>query len=215
MPKTRCFDNNSQQYDQWFDEHSIIFEAELAALRTLMPDNLLNGLEVGVGTGRFAKQLNIKIGIEPSHSMAAIANNSEISVINAVAEQLPFLDKKFDLVLMVTVICFLDDVQKALTEAYRVLQTNGSIIVGFIDKDSDLGKQYMDTREQSLFYKDAVFHSASEVISYIEQAGFTAVISKQALIPLLPENTILDGYGQGAFVAIRGIKYASNEHSLS
>lgn len=58
---------------------------------------------------------------------------------------------------MVTVICFLDDVLQAFKEAYRVLKPGGYILVGFIDKESVLGRQYMEKREKSLFYQDAVF----------------------------------------------------------
>lgn len=38
-----------------------------------------NGLEVGIGTGRFAIPLGITTGIEPSAAMAAIAAKSGIS----------------------------------------------------------------------------------------------------------------------------------------
>jgi len=31
------------------------------------------GIEIGVGTGRFASQLGIKLGLEPSKSMASLA----------------------------------------------------------------------------------------------------------------------------------------------
>ncbi len=206
MPKTKSFDRYSCEYDKWFDEHSATYEAELAVIRESMPSYSENGLEVGIGTGRFAIPLGITTGIEPSAAMAAIAERSGISVVSAVAEQLPFEDNQFDLVLMVTVICFLDDVLRAFTEAYRVLKPGGYILVGFIDKESVLGRQYMEKREKSLFYQDAVFYSASEVLSFLRQAGFSSVVSKQTLIPALPNDAILDGYGQGAFVVIKGIK---------
>ncbi|NCB56862.1 MAG: class I SAM-dependent methyltransferase [Gammaproteobacteria bacterium] len=206
MPKTKSFDEHSHEYDQWFDEHSEIYEAELAVIREFMCSYSGNGLEVGIGTGRFAIPLGITTGIEPSVAMAAIAAKSGISVFSAVAEQLPFEDNQFDLVLMVTVICFLDDVLQAFKEAFRVLKPGGYILVGFIDKESVLGRQYMEKREKSLFYQDAVFYSAPEVLSFLRQAGFSSLVSKQTLIPASPNDTILDGYGQGAFVVMQGIK---------
>lgn len=206
MPKTRPFDRYSSEYDKWFDEHSAIYEAELAVIREFMHSYSGNGLEVGIGTGRFAIPLGITTGIEPSVAMAAVAARSGISVFSAVAEQLPFEDDQFDLVLMVTVICFLDDVLQAFSEAYRVLKPGGSVLVGFIDKESVLGRQYMEKREKSLFYQEAVFYSAKEVMSFLRQVGFSSVVSKQTLLPVPPEDVILDGYGQGAFVVMKGVK---------
>ena len=47
------------------------------------------------------------------------------------AESLPFADSQFDFVLMFTTICFLDDIETAFNEVYRVLKSGGSLIIGF------------------------------------------------------------------------------------
>ena len=82
--------------------------------------------------------------------MAARARLLGIDVRAGVAEDLPFGDGAFDFVLMVTTICFLDDVPKAFREARRVIRPGGSIVIGFIDRESTLGKEYERGRSGSL-----------------------------------------------------------------
>ena len=42
---------------------------------------------------------------------------------------MPFHDRQFDLILLVTVICFVDDVSTLFRELRRVLKTDGQLIV--------------------------------------------------------------------------------------
>lgn len=212
MPKTEPFDKYSDEYDLWFEKNVELYEAELEAIRQLIPPHGSEGLEVGVGSGKFALPLGIKIGVEPSENMAARARMQGVEVYPGVAEKLPFSDNKFDFILMVTTICFVDDVLKSFREAYRVLKPSGYIIVGFIDKESELGKKYDADKEQSKFYKDAVFFSAQEVETYLKRAGFEIEKIRQTLIPGELTETILDGFGKGAFVVIKGV--ASEPHQF-
>jgi ubiquinone/menaquinone biosynthesis C-methylase UbiE len=69
--------------------------------------------------------------VEPSEKIAIKAEKQGVRVFSNVAEDLPFTDYEFDFVLMVTTICFVDDILKSFMEAFRVLKTCGSIIVGF------------------------------------------------------------------------------------
>ena len=43
---------------------------------------------------------------------------------------LPFRDASFDVVLVVTVLCFADDPQRVVNEAFRVLRPDGRVILG-------------------------------------------------------------------------------------
>jgi len=206
MPRIEPFEKYSDEYDQWFDTHIDLYAAELDALRRLMPPAAAEGLEVGVGSGKFAVPLGIKVGVEPSEHMAHKARLQGIDVHAGVAEKLPFADGLFAFVVMVTTICFVDDVAASLREAFRVLKTDGFIIVGFVDRESELGKQYAAKKESSRFYKDACFFSAPEVLKYLEESGFGVTNILQTLVPGEPSKTVLEGFGRGAFVAIKGIK---------
>src|SRR3989337_3951512 len=154
----QIFDELAQEYDKWFDESRCAYESEVLALRKFIPKNG-KGLEVGVGTGRFAIPLGVKIGVEPAKAMADIARKRGIIVVEAMAEDLPFDDASFDFVLMVTTICFLQNPIRGLEEAKRVLKPGGYMIIGMIDKESPLGRIYEAKKNNSKFYRHA--HSYS------------------------------------------------------
>ena len=120
MKKFDPFESFAQEYDEWFDKNRFVYESELNAVKELLPISK-NGIEVGVGSGRFAAPFNIKVGVDPSKEMAVIAQKRGIKVIEGVAESLPFLDSQFDFVLMADTIYLLEDIKKSFKEAYRVL----------------------------------------------------------------------------------------------
>jgi len=206
VASTKPFDEYSEQYDAWFEKHIDLYLAELNAVRQLMPADTSEGLEVGVGTGRFAVPLGISAGIEPSEQMAVKAESQGIRVYRGTAEQLPFAENSFRYVLLVTAICFVDDIRASFSEVFRVLKPEGIIIVGFIDKESDLGRMYEAHRNENVFYKDAVFYSSDEVLSLLKEAGFTDLSSRQTLLPGDKKLGVEKGFGRGAFTVISGKK---------
>ena len=135
------FDEFSTEYDEWFDEHPYAFQSEVEAIRRFIPERGL-GIEIGVGTGRFASQLGISLGVELSEAMASIARTRGIEVYQAHTEQLPFDTDHFDFALMVTTLCFVEDPGKALDEVLRILKPGGNFILGIIDRETKLGKLY-------------------------------------------------------------------------
>jgi ubiquinone/menaquinone biosynthesis C-methylase UbiE len=209
VPNISPFENNTERYEMWFERHNAAYNAEIRAIRRLIPDRG-SGLEIGVGTGRFAIPFNIKTGVEPSKSMAEIARKRKINVVEAVAEKLPFEDSSFDFALMVTSICFVDDIELSFKEAYRVLKDRGSLIVGFVDRNSPLGRIYEKNREKSVFYRSAKFYSSDEVITYLKKAGFKSFTCVQTIFHHLDEvrdnEEIKEGCGEGSFVVIRAMK---------
>ncbi len=206
MARTRPFEEHSDRYDAWFEKHRDAYQAELAAIRQVMPPPPARGMEMGVGSGKFAAPLGIKIGVEPAEKMALKAEEQGIRVFRQVAENLPFAGAEFDFVLMVTTLCFVDDILKSFQEAFRVLKPEGCLIVGFVNRESELGKTYSANRNKSVFYKDATFVSAEEVRRYLKEAGYETLTFRQTLIPGEEQKTVLDGYGKGAFVVAKGIK---------
>lgn len=208
MPGVGDFDKNVDQYEQWFLDHPFAYVSELHAVRELLPQGG-EGMEAGVGTGRFAAPLGIRRGIEPSKAMAAVAGKRGVEATAGVAENLPFQDNQFDFVLMVTTVCFLDDIDLAFKEAERVLKPGGSFLVGFVDRESPLGREYLKRRDRSAFYKQATFYSADEVVSHMQQAGFSGFTFRQTLFGPLDRmekaDPVKEGYGEGSFVVVRGM----------
>jgi len=207
LPKVEPFDRYADRYDGWFDRHRAIYESELRAVRRLLPAGV--GLEVGVGSGRFASPLGVRLGVDPSDRMLEKALGRGVDVVKAVGEVLPVRDSCLDYVLMVTTVCFLDDVVSAFREVYRVLKPGGSVVVGFIDRESTLGKLYNRRRRDSVFYRVAVFYSVDEVVSMLRKTGFRSFEFVQTIFHGLQHGEVeevREGYGEGSFVVVRAVK---------
>lgn len=211
MLVTELFDKNVKDYEAWFERYPEVYESELAAIREHMaqlPENI-RGIEVGVGTGRFAQPLGIKEGIEPSEEMAKKAAEKNIEIVKGFAEQLPYADLQFDFVLFVTV-CHLENVKLAIKQAQRVLKPKGSIIVGFLDKDMPIAKKYSEERQYSTFFRKAKFYSVHYIKQLMKETGFKNLEIRQTLFGEL--DSIKDiqspkpGYGEGSFVVVRATK---------
>lgn len=206
MPVVTAFEEHTPEYDQWFDTHEPVYQAELAALRKFVPATG-RGIEVGVGTGRFAVPLGMTLGIDPSRRMLQLARQRGVRVCQAVGERLPFRDGQFDLVLLVTVICFVDDVPTLPRELRRVLKRDGQLIIGFINRDSELGRRYQRRKEASAFYQDARFYSVEEVATWVKEAGFGSLRFCQTLCgpsndPSAANQDVREGHGEGSFVVL-------------
>lgn len=209
MPRIDPFEQHPERYDVWFDKHPKAFDAEQRALRALVPSTG-RGLEIGVGTGRFAEALGIEEGVDPSPEMLRRARERGIQVQDGKAEQLPYEDASFDYAVLVTTVCFVDDLNGALTEACRVLKPTGALVIGMVDRESALGQRYRKQHDQNPFYRPAHFWTADEVVRAMRQAGFEGFAFRQTLFDGLngtddPEP-VTAGYEEGAFVVLRGRK---------
>ena len=206
MAKIKPFEDYSEEYDEWFDRNYAKYQAELRALRLIIPLNK-NGLEVGVGSGKFAAPLAVKTGVDPSPKMLKKVKKLGLQVVLGVAEKLPFVTNCFDFVLMVTTICFVENLNDTFLEAYRVIKQGGFIVVGFIDKESELGKIYQQNKDKSHFYKTANFFSTQEVFVHLAKAGFENFEIKQTIFPEKNRmQQIENGFGTGSFVVIKAQK---------
>jgi ubiquinone/menaquinone biosynthesis C-methylase UbiE len=203
------FDRYYKRYDAWYEKNKFAYLSELEALKRIMPKSG-KGLEIGVGSGRFSVPLGIRFGLEPCKKMKELASQRGINVIDGTAEKIPLDDNSFDFALLVTTICFLDNIEQAFKEIYRILKAKGSIIIGFIDKESPIGKNYQENKNKNVFYKKAIFYSTAEVITYLKGVGFNNFSFTQTLFKSLNAiNTIepvKEGYGEGSFVVIKANK---------
>lgn len=172
MAKIEAFENYYLEYEEWFEKNHSLYQAELKTLKTLVGD-VSNGFEIGIGTGKFALPVGVKIGIEPSKKMREMAQSKGLKVLDAVAENLPFENNKFNFVTMITTICFVDDLLKSFQEAFRVIKQNGFLIVGYVDKDSKVGIEYQQKSQKSKFYSSAKFYTTDEIIKLLKMVGFS------------------------------------------
>lgn len=199
------FDKHYKQYDAWYDKNKFAYSSELKAIKKVLPKNG-KGLEIGVGTGRFAAPLGITYGVEPSVKMAEIAIRRGVNVQIAPGENIPFANNEFDYALIAITICFVKHPQKVIAETKRVLKKGGEIILAIVDKKSFLGQSYQ--KKESRFYKQANFFSVDEIVDLLKTFGFRNFSFFQTIFNL-PEKLkktekVEIGYGRGGFVVISG-----------
>ncbi|HBC0466389.1 TPA: methyltransferase domain-containing protein [Legionella pneumophila] len=205
IESVKIFNQFANRYDSWFDTHSAVFQSELESLKKVVPQSG-EGLDVGVGSGRFSAALGVNRGIDPSIKLRHLASSRGINVYEGVAESLPFQNEQFDFVLFNTVLCYLDLPLMALLEAKRVLKPNGKLIIGMIDKNSMLGKTYEATKQDNPFYRHAHFYSVNEVLELLHEINFKEEAIYQTIFsPIetisIPEET-KSGYGEGGFIVL-------------
>jgi SAM-dependent methyltransferase len=207
MSKTESLEKDVDRYEEWFLDHPLAYISEIRAIQALLPQTG-EGVEIGVGTGRYAAPLKIRQGVEPMAKMAALARKRGVAVREGPVERLPFDDGRFDFVLMVNSLSFVDNPLTVLREACRVIKAGGVLVVGLVDRESPLGKPFQKHPEESLFSREATFSSVAEVVKMMKGAGFEDFAFTQTLFQPLEAieevEPVRHGHGDGSFVAIRG-----------
>ena len=168
------FDELALEYDAWFDgEGKVIFFIEAQAFRTLLPELPKPWLEIGVGSGRFARNLGIETGIDPSTKLVEMAKERGINAFESRGEQRLFDKESFGTVFLIVTLCFLESPRAVLKEANRILMPGGKIVLGLVLKESPWGKFYQQKKEEGhRFYQHANFYSRDEAVKLLMQAGF-------------------------------------------
>lgn len=205
MPTTAPFQAHTDRYERWFEDHPAVYQSELEALRRLVPTGG-RGLEIGVGSGRFAGSLEVEFGVDPADAMLERARDRGVEVARGVAEALPVRDASVDVALVVTTICFVDDLHRTLEEAARVLRPGGVLVLGYVDRESDLGQRYRELRDENPFYRDATFVSTDELLEALEAAGFSEFETVQTIFDppedIVEPQDVRAGHGEGSFVGL-------------
>jgi SAM-dependent methyltransferase len=203
MAKIEPFEKFLPEYERWFEENRGFYLSELNLFKELIGEIPPSAVEIGVGSGRFAAPLGINYGVDPSPRMLKKALERGLKVARGVAEYLPLKSEHFEFALMVTTVCFVDDVFKSFREAARILKNGGLFAVGFVDRNSFLGRFYEAKKERSKFYKPATFYSTEEILRFGEKSGFQTVKIMQTIFDKTDQiYSVEEGFGRGAFVGV-------------
>ncbi|MFW6150382.1 MAG: class I SAM-dependent methyltransferase [Chloroflexota bacterium] len=176
------FESLADAYDEWFEspEGRCIFLTEVGAFRNLLPLLPQPWLEVGVGSGRFAWELGIEYGVDPSLALLRKGAVRGVQVIRGRGEELALRAETFGTVFFIVTVCFLDRPIEALRESRRVLAADGMLALGLVLSESPWGHFYRDKKMSGhRFYQHATFYSYHELRDLLGCAGFavTGVVS--------------------------------------
>lgn len=109
---------------------------------------------MGAGTGYWLRRLPYpqKVGVEPSEAMLAVGRRRapEATWVRAWGEALPFPGESFDVVLLFTTLEFVEDVERVLLEARRVLRPGGALVVGVLEALSPWAALYRRLGEKGV-----------------------------------------------------------------
>jgi SAM-dependent methyltransferase len=178
----------------WFRDDPVIFQSAVRALKTMLPSDNKNGLELTCG----ADWRSLASG---TPRLSAHSFNPSGNFVPDF--KLPFEDFGLDYVF----ISYCDglfggDPLRIFKEAYRVLKTDGQLIVAFIDLKSPDGKAYIENAELAA--------DAERIMFDLTGAGFRNFEFVQTLFA--PPDQIKEiqyakpGYGEGSLVLVQAHK---------
>lgn len=217
MNPTAAISYNTQvtEYEDWFEKYPHVFKTEVEAIRRLLPRiGKPEGLEIGVATGRFAKELQIRHGIEPAENMRRLAMKRGVHAIPGLPENLPYRGRSFDFVLMNFCLGYLSDPSAAFSEAWRVLRPGGCIIIGFIDKKARTIRACADKNQSASDLITGSLYSTDELKQLLMGAGFSRFEFSQTLFRQQDKpgcaGQLLPGEAQGGcYMMLKGVKARS------
>jgi ubiquinone/menaquinone biosynthesis C-methylase UbiE len=156
-------------------------------------------LELGAGTGvnltHYPETIEGLTMIEPDPHMtkrlrdklAALGKTSEVTVIEAPAESLPFPDDSFDTAVVTLVLCTVPDQPAALKEIARVLKPDGQLL--FLEhvrsRDPRLAK-WQDRLEGPWRFLGDGCHCNRDTVAAISAAGFELGEVDRGALPKAP-----------------------------
>ncbi|ACB40775.1 methyltransferase domain-containing protein [Pyrobaculum neutrophilum] len=156
------FRSRAVDYDRWYAAHPALYRSELDAVSRF---DCRGGVEVGVGTGRFAAPLGVRVGVDPVREMLKLAPGA-LELVEAVGEALPLRDKSLPCALLVVTLCFVDNPRAVLREAARVAER---VVACIVPRESPWGRLYVEMGAAGHpFYSRARFYTLGEVV---EMAG--------------------------------------------
>lgn len=153
------YDKIANGYDELYGEEQLR-KAEIISknIKVKKNDKLL---DIGCGTGIASSAFDCeKIGIDSS---VELLKQASMPVVEGNAEQLPFNDEEFDIIICVTAIHNFSDPEKAINEMDRVVKNDGKIIITLLKKSAkfnnidELIRKKLKVKKIIMEEKDAIY----------------------------------------------------------
>jgi ubiquinone/menaquinone biosynthesis C-methylase UbiE len=177
----RAFDRSAGVYDDWYREEKgrQVLEAERTLIDRLIPGEGI-GLEIGAGTGVFAKSLTsegrIVVCLDLSKEMLTRAKQRILPCVLGSADSLPIRREILNFAYLVTVVEFLQSPVKAFSEAAHAAKKGAPLVVLFVNRDSPWGELYeIMARGGDPIFRYAHLYTKSDVEDMARDAGLNLV----------------------------------------
>jgi len=139
-------------------------------------------LDAGCGDGTFALALSDRrasvVGLDISSTMLVAARrraqerSAHLELVRGDLSRLPFRDGTFDVVVSVTVLCFVPDAARAFAEMARVLRPGGWLVLGELGRWSTWAAlRRLKAWLGSATWSDATFRTPGELRELAQGAG--------------------------------------------
>ena len=177
----KSFHDHAEEYDSWFED-SLVYEIEVTALKSLHAQMDDPKMEIGVGPGRFARNLGVGFGIDPAWAPLTLASERVIKCCQAFGEQLPVKDRRIGAIYVLFTLCFVADPQKILRECSRVLKKDGCLIIGMIPSESAWGRTLADKKKAGHdLYRYATFYTIETLCKWLAKANMRIMECRSTL----------------------------------
>jgi ubiquinone/menaquinone biosynthesis C-methylase UbiE len=188
----QVFHKRAVEYDGWFDD-SLLFDIELRALQDLKVNLAEPRLEVGVGPGRFARELGVSIGIDPALGALGIAHQRIPYVCRAVGESLPVQSASVGTVFLLFTLCFTENPAQVISEMARIIKPAGHVVLGVVPEESPWGRFLRKKRRDGHpFYQHSRFYDVQQVVGWFKDVGLTVVEERSSLVQLPGEVSVME-----------------------
>jgi len=108
-------------------------------LKSISSNKKIKVLDVGANDGKMMAFLKSKLdniidiaGIEPNERYIN-AKVSDLNIVRAGCENIPFSDGEFDVVILASVVEHIGDIERGISEVKRVLKNNGYMVISFVN----------------------------------------------------------------------------------
>ncbi len=237
ITEKNIFDEKAHEYDQWFMKNENLLMSEVKLVAKALGSNPKRTLSIGCGSGLFEMilknnfDIHVSEGIEPSVSMAEIAQSRGMTVKIATAEAAEFGEDEFDTIMFNGSPSYIKNLKYVVEKARKALKNGGRIILIDVAKEGGFATIYnlamtLNTWEHSLLndikpnnpypvemLKAANWRTTEKKIELLKLLDFNDITCYQTLTvhPKFANNRIEEptkGYNAGDYIAVIAHKTA-------
>jgi demethylmenaquinone methyltransferase/2-methoxy-6-polyprenyl-1,4-benzoquinol methylase len=130
--------------------------------------------DIGGGTGNYALALKREgwqpVVVDRSTEMLARAAEKGLETVEADAQRLPFEDRSFDAVAMISMLHHVEDRRAALAEARRILRVGGRLVVKGFTREDAASLWILDYFPSSRAWMDATHAPLAAILEDLPEA---------------------------------------------